>query len=321
MQKNNTPSLHEIDAHPTKLIELTANYCRCMLRCVSADLVRVGELTKESTSLLSTAANLDYRNQVNTLLNPKTLVRRAELISASIPSLEQMCSEMDAALDAELEAQKFNKSVKHIAVNGKLLAEQNGYYLYVFSLNDPWEPEDETPVSINVNNIPSIKATVVTSTGTTITIATHDQLPQEALRQITLLNDSTQLLERLKEVLKNNDEGSSQLGSKAFGLLPFNSGKSPLPMDFGKFNPDDSQKQAILMACGSEVTYIVGPPGTGKTSTLAAIVFTHLRGGRSVLIAAHTNIAVDNAIMQLADICKNAGASNELPMDVLSGME
>src|SRR5215472_14260102 len=37
----------------TKLIELIANYCRCMLRRVSTDLVRDGELTKESTSLLS----------------------------------------------------------------------------------------------------------------------------------------------------------------------------------------------------------------------------------------------------------------------------
>ncbi|MFL5624528.1 MAG: AAA domain-containing protein, partial [Ktedonobacteraceae bacterium] len=60
------------------------------------------------------------------------------------------------------------------------------------------------------------------------------------------------------------------------------------------------------------VTYIIGPPGTGKTLTLAAIAFAHLREGRTVLIAAHTNIAVDNAIMRLAEMCKDAGAIHEL---------
>ena len=67
------------------------------------------------------------------------------------------------------------------------------------------------------------------------------------------------------------------------------------------FKPNQSQQQAITKALGNEVTYIIGPPGTGKTLTLAAIAFALIRAGRSVLIVAHTNIAVDNAILKLAD--------------------
>ena len=37
---------------------------------------------------------------------------------------------------------------------------------------------------------------------------------------------------------------------------------------------------------------------------MAAIAFEHLRAGRTVLIAAHTNIAIDNAIMKLCELCK-----------------
>lgn len=66
------------------------------------------------------------------------------------------------------------------------------------------------------------------------------------------------------------------------------------------------------MSLGSDITYIIGPPGTGKTVTLASIAFNYLLAGQTVLISAHTNIAVDNAIIQLADICKKSGASNYL---------
>jgi AAA domain/PLD-like domain len=66
------------------------------------------------------------------------------------------------------------------------------------------------------------------------------------------------------------------------------------------------------MALGGEVTYIIGPPGTGKTFTLAAIALQHLRLGQSVLIASHTNIAIDNAVMKLSDLCKDTGNSQSL---------
>jgi superfamily II DNA or RNA helicase len=74
----------------------------------------------------------------------------------------------------------------------------------------------------------------------------------------------------------------------------------------------EQQQLAASKALGGEISFIIGPPGTGKTLTLAAIALTHLRQGRTVLIAAHTNIAVDNAIMKLCDLCKEAGRNDLL---------
>lgn len=234
------------------------------------------------------------------------------MIEAETLTLAQMLSQMDLALTDEINAQS-KKSGNHIAVDGELIAEHSGQHLYIFTLQDPWEPQDDAPVKINIGGAQAIKGSVVTSTGTTITIATEQPLPPEALRKITIADDPTQLLERLREALKNNKEGSSQLGSKSFGLRLFSRGKRSSSVSFGeKVKPDDSQERAIQLALGSEVTYIIGPPGTGKTFTLAAIAFAHLREGRTVLIAAHTNIAVDNAIMRLAEMCKDAGANHEL---------
>jgi DNA replication protein DnaC len=234
------------------------------------------------------------------------------VISVAHLTLEEMLGSMDLALSDELKAQS-KRPAQHVAINGTLLSEQSGLFIYVFTLCDPWEPQDDTPLKIKINRTQELRGTIVTSTGTTITIAIEEALPVESLNEIALIDDPSQLLERLREALKSSSEEVSQLGSKTFGLLPFSTGKRISPEAFGmKFTPDSSQEQAIQMALGSEVTYIVGPPGTGKTSTLAAIAFAHMRLGRTVLIAAHTNIAVDNAVMRLADICTDAHATLEL---------
>ena len=56
---------------------------------------------------------------------------------------------------------------------------------------------------------------------------------------------------------------------------------------------NEEQMGAVRLALGSDVSYIIGPPGTGKTTTLARIVEAHVRLGRSVLVLGPSNRAVD----------------------------
>lgn len=65
--------------------------------------------------------------------------------------------------------------------------------------------------------------------------------------------------------------------------------------------PNAEQVEAIRKALGSDVTYLWGPPGTGKTTTVACIVEGFYRQGYSVLIVSNTNIAVD---MALEKVCQ-----------------
>ena len=56
---------------------------------------------------------------------------------------------------------------------------------------------------------------------------------------------------------------------------------------------NDDQRAAIRRSLGSDTTFVWGPPGTGKTTTLARIVKAHYRAGQSILLVSNTNIAVD----------------------------
>ena len=233
--------------------------------------------------------------------------------TAKVLSLQQILSEMDSALEIEIKTQESgSRSTRHVAVDGHFLEEQAGLYLYQFSLTDPWDVNDDSPTRIQGNNDSSLQATIVSSNGMTITIATKIQLSPDMLQKIILFDDSVELLKRLREMLKNNQEDHSKLGSKVFGLESFRRGMILSPLSTAIFKPDVSQTQAMHMALGSEVTYIVGPPGTGKTVTLAALALYYLQAGQTVLIAAHTNIAVDNAVLKLADLSKKAGLSSKL---------
>jgi len=63
-----------------------------------------------------------------------------------------------------------------------------------------------------------------------------------------------------------------------------------------------AQDEAVRLAVGAEDLALVhGPPGTGKTYTLARIVRALVERGQRVLLSAFTNRAVDNAVEALED--------------------
>lgn len=73
----------------------------------------------------------------------------------------------------------------------------------------------------------------------------------------------------------------------------------PTIADFGELSYE--QLIAVEHACEDGLRFVWGPPGTGKTSTLAATVAALAQAGRRVLVVAHSNAAVDVAMVRVAD--------------------
>lgn len=91
----------------------------------------------------------------------------------------------------------------------------------------------------------------------------------------------------------------------------------PIKAVFGKdvksFAPNDSlpglptvlnasQERAVLNARSEVLSMIVGPPGTGKSYTIACIALDHLMRGESVLISSKQDEAVDVVARKIEDL-------------------
>lgn len=66
-------------------------------------------------------------------------------------------------------------------------------------------------------------------------------------------------------------------------------------IDFSNTKLNESQQQAVIAILkGNPFTIVHGPPGTGKTTTIAESIFQLIKRGEKILVSAPSNTAVDN---------------------------
>ena len=71
---------------------------------------------------------------------------------------------------------------------------------------------------------------------------------------------------------------------------------------------DSSQKKAFLAALDTDLTLIWGPPGTGKSFTLASIIYALYQLGEDrTVVCCLSNVAVDQLLCKLLDIIEDEG--------------
>ncbi|KAF9141112.1 Tripartite DNA replication factor [Mortierella sp. GBA39] len=75
---------------------------------------------------------------------------------------------------------------------------------------------------------------------------------------------------------------------------------------------NDNQKNAIeTVLAATDYALILGMPGTGKTTTIAEIIHTLVKRGKSVLLTSYTHSAVDNVLLKLAPEIKTVRLGNK----------
>lgn len=138
---------------------------------------------------------------------------------------------------------------------------------------------------------------VVAHEGSTIVLLVEsaEELPP-FIPVATLSLSETDLLERLKERMDELASTSSGMAAKVFGDEEARRGLGVLPTQVATRVGDGGMRVAIEQVLGSEVTFLWGPPGTGKTFGIAAIVAAVLEENETVLVSSHTHAAVEQAL-------------------------
>jgi len=182
--------------------------------------------------------------------------------------------------------------------------ESLGFWIYRFVVTEDLNLRDETPVRVIVDQQEASGILVSNKDGVVVVSLESDLGANVATAR--LITDDAFLVERLKERLEKIERSEvkfNRVSSKRVicreEILTYDD--EPAPEVFNGRVLNEEQINAVKRSLGSDTTFIWGPPGTGKTTTLARVIEAHYRAGRTVLLVSNTNIAVDTALERVAE--------------------
>lgn len=116
------------------------------------------------------------------------------------------------------------------------------------------------------------------------------------------------LYDRMLEALARLkvDTHHVELAMRLFGKAPHHRAEVALRNEYPGLDP--SQLAAVKLCVDSDLAFVWGPPGTGKTRTLTCIVEELLAQGQRILLASTTNAAIDQILAKLSTTRWFAGA-------------
>jgi hypothetical protein len=169
-------------------------------------------------------------------------------------------------------------------------------FQYVFSVDPGLNAPDGAPGELIVPEKGRVPTTIISTEGLTIRISVGIDLGN-FVPSARLETDLTFLLGKLIERVEALNAKSNCAGNRILGLAAVSG--APELVSVKGLNP--KQNDAIASSLGRDTTFICGPRGTGKTTTIGAIVAELFKRHRSVLLVSHTNAAVDGALLRVAE--------------------
>lgn len=213
--------------------------------------------------------------------------------------------------DEILEAKK--KTSGYIINDGRILDQTSGAYLYVFTADGDFYIPDDSPVKVKVGQSSS-EGIISSFDGQTLIIEIVDFIG-EKVSQATLIAQPWYLLEELRNFLvqqlvkPRGDQYTFDLPMKTLGRVKarldrYHDIVEEVVQQGSLVDLNPSQLDAASLIMGSEVAFVWGPPGTGKTTTLAFTIKALCTLGESVLVLANSNSAVDVLMAMVGDELK-----------------
>lgn len=179
-------------------------------------------------------------------------------------------------------------------VDGVLIHRAEAGFLYVFELEVEVFLLDGTPVRVR-SGIHETRGEVVAVRGGELTLALFESLG-DYVERAEVFSEPWFLLAALQERLREAPERNLRMALAALAPVPARERRSYVPPSVA----EAAQEGAVRLAGSRPVTFLWGPPGTGKTEVLARLARYFCEQGRRVLIVSHANVAVDGALLRAA---------------------
>lgn len=222
-----------------------------------------------------------------------------------------LIQEFIQALAEEIEAIKKGRGGSIIKVyDGVFVRREGPFFVYAFTTESPLIVMDDAPAEVEIG-ADRFAGQIVSVQGSEVTVAIDHDFGK-TIAEARLITNLWYLLEALRkryeEVLNGQRTLNSKLALRLFGLASattaVQSGSLDLPASLYQLN--EEQQNAIRSVLGSDVHFIWGPPGTGKTATIGFLIAALVRQNLRVLVASHTNVATDHAIRSAAELMKDS---------------
>lgn len=237
--------------------------------------------------------------------------------SGGIGTPAEACADMLRDLAAELQAADANRPLLRVESIQKL-EPQPPFFRYLLTLTEraPRFRAEQYVRLVTATGADVARAQVELARGRGVVVATTDAVPERAWNDLALVEDDRWLLERLMAEVAERGEAlatgradpgfDAALAQLAIGRgdHEVNAAEPPavavevLEEILAPLN--EGQRSAVERGLRSKICYLIGPPGTGKTTTVAAYVEAQVRGGRRVLVTAPSNPAADVLTMAIA---------------------
>ena len=214
----------------------------------------------------------------------------------SFHSVEDFCKTYNRSIDAEIIYLKATGGKHQQVFDGQCIEHKKEKYIYTFEADDELNYPDGTQINIWKPES-GIYGQVLGCEDFTIIIQTSTNLGME-VEELEFSAEPWKLLDTLRERIHRMQINQTKITR----ALICDGEKS---IDYRNHQITTGQEIAVKMSKSQPITFIWGPPGTGKTQTLAKIALTHIKEGNRVLMLSYSNVSVDGAVKRVHDISSN----------------
>lgn len=255
------------------------------------------EDVQEVVSQHEHAETAERKQRINELQTSISSNRRQEKDKSvqikPFASVADFCQAYRMALSAEISFIRMTGG-KHILLQeGKRIGRDNGQFVYLLESEDELNYPEGTPVTIWKGQS-QISGKILNCEAFSVYLISELDLGAE-VEMLDISAEACYLLQSVSERLMDLSLEPSEIAQD----LICNGLKE---IDYCNSDIAKGQETAVRMSLEQPITFVWGPPGTGKTQTLAKIAWAHIDKGERVLMLSYSNVSVDGAILRVTSL-------------------